>query len=115
MSEKHSESIPTQKLTGMQVVNSKGAIIGSVKDLAINPTNREVFLLIETKEGDHIEISLIDVSSIEDVILLAKSESEPPTPHMPTQTTAANIVCSTCGSSLPAHAKFCAKCGSHLK
>jgi sporulation protein YlmC with PRC-barrel domain len=115
LSEKHSESIPTQKLTGMQVVNSKGAIIGSVKDLAINPTNREVFLLIETKEGGNIEISLTDVSSIEDVILLAKSKSEPPTPPLSTQTTAATIACSTCGSSLPAHAKFCAKCGSHLK
>ena len=115
MSEKHSKSIPTQKLTGMQVVNSKGAIIGSVKDLAINPTNREVFLLIETKEGGNIEISLTDVSSIEDVILLAKSESESPTPPLPTQANAATIACSTCGSSLPAHAKFCAKCGSHLK
>jgi len=115
LSEKHSKSIPTQKLTGMQVVDSKGAIIGSVKDLAINPTNREVFLLIETKEGGNIEISLTDVSSIEDVILLAKSDSEPPTPPLPTQTTAATIACSTCGSSLPAHAKFCAKCGSHLK
>jgi sporulation protein YlmC with PRC-barrel domain len=99
----------------MQGVDSKGAIIGSVKDLAINPTNNEVFLLIETKEGSNIEISLTDVSSIEDVILLAKSESESPTPPLPTQTAISTITCSTCGSSLPAHAKFCAKCGSQLK
>lgn len=114
MSKKHSESIPTQKLTGMQVVDSRGAIIGSVKDLAINPTDREVFLLIETKEGDNLEISLTDVSSIEDVILLSKSESQPSTPPIPTQTTATTIACRSCGTSLPAHAKFCAKCGSHL-
>jgi sporulation protein YlmC with PRC-barrel domain len=99
----------------MQVVDSKGAIIGSVKDLAINPTNREVFLLIETKEGGSIEISLTDVSSIEDVILLARSGSESLTPPLPTQTTPTTIACSTCGSSLPSHAKFCAKCGSQLK
>ena len=99
----------------MQVVDSKGAIIGSVKDLAINPTNREVLLLIETKEGSNVEISLTDVSSIEDVILLAKSELKPPAPPLPTQTTAATIPCSTCGASLPTHAKFCAKCGSRLK
>ena len=99
----------------MQVVDSRGAIIGSVKDLAINTADREVFLLIETKEGNNQEISLDDVSSIEDVILLTKSESQPSTASIPTQTTAATIACGSCGSALPAHAKFCAKCGSHLK
>lgn len=99
----------------MQVVDSRGAIIGSVKDLAINTADREVFLLIETKEGNNQEISLDDVSSIEDVILLTKSESQPPTSPVPTQTTVKTIACGSCGSSLPAHAKFCAKCGSHLK
>jgi sporulation protein YlmC with PRC-barrel domain len=115
LSKKHSESIPTQKLTGMQVVDSRGAIIGSVKDLAINTNDKEVFLLIETKEGDNQEISLDDVSSIEDVILLTKSEAQPLTPPIPTQTTPTTIACGSCGSTLPAHAKFCAKCGSHLK
>jgi sporulation protein YlmC with PRC-barrel domain len=94
----------------MQVVDSKGAIIGSVKDLAINPANREVLLLIENKEGSSTEISFNEVSSIEDVILLAKYESK-----QPTQTPATTISCRTCGASLPIHAKFCAKCGSKLK
>ena len=115
MSERKSKSIPTQKLTGMQVVNSKGAIIGSVKDLAIVPTNKEILLLIETKDGASSEISLSDVSSIEDVILLSKTELKSQTPPSPTQTTATTIACNTCGASLPAHAKFCAKCGTHLK
>ncbi|WP_455279095.1 PRC-barrel domain-containing protein [[Eubacterium] cellulosolvens] len=115
MDGKHSKSIPTQKLIGMQVVDSKGAIIGSVKDLAINPTNREVLLLIENKEGSSAEISLNEVSSIEDVILLAKSESKELTQPTPTQAAATTIACSTCGASLPRHAKFCAKCGSKLK
>ncbi|WP_455369386.1 zinc-ribbon domain-containing protein [[Eubacterium] cellulosolvens] len=115
MSEKQSKSIPTQKLTGMQVVDSKGAIIGSVKDLAIVPTNREILLLIETKDGNTLEISLSDVSSIEDVILLAKSEKKSLTPPLPIQASVKTIACNTCGASLPAHAKFCAKCGSQLK
>ena len=115
MSEKYSKSIPTQKLTGMQVVDPKGAIIGSVKDLAIVPANKEIHLLIETKKGDISEISLSDISSIEDVILLAKSESKTVTPPITTRTSPATIACNTCGVSLPAHAKFCAKCGSKLK
>ena len=115
MSERNSNSIPTQKLTGMQVVNSKGAIIGSVKDLAIIPTNKEILLLIETKDGGSSEISLSDVNSIEDVILLSKTGVKSQTPPLTTQTSSATITCNTCGVSLPAHAKFCAKCGSHLK
>jgi sporulation protein YlmC with PRC-barrel domain len=115
LSEKNSKSIPTQKLTGMQVVDSKGAIIGSVKDLAIVPTSKDILLLIEKKDGDISEISLSDVNSIKDVILLAKTESKPITAPLPTHTGTTTITCNSCGASLPAHAKFCAKCGSHLK
>ena len=115
LSEKLRNYIPSQKFIGMQVVDSKGAIIGSVKDFAINITDKEVLLIVGTKVSGDIEVSLANVSSIEDVVLLAKPEDalvSSPTPSPPPPST---ITCKTCGTTLPSRAKFCAKCGSQVK
>jgi len=107
--------IPSQKFVGMQVVDSKGAIVGSVKDLAISIGDKEILLIVGTKTSGDIEVPWSDVGSIEDVILLSKPAeglSGPPAPSPPPPTT---IKCNSCGATLPAHAKFCAKCGSRMK
>jgi len=104
---------PSQKLIGMHVVDSKGAIIGNVRDLAVSIGGKEVLLIVGTKAGGEIEIHWEDVNSIEDVILLSRPGDmigEKPGPPLP-QT----ITCSSCGATLPAHAKFCAKCGSKVR
>jgi sporulation protein YlmC with PRC-barrel domain len=115
LSEKLRNYIPSQKFIGMQVVDSKGAIVGSVKDFAISITDKEVLLIVDTKVSGDIEVPLANVSSIEDVVLLAKPEdavvgSPPPSPLPPS-----TITCKTCGTTLPSRAKFCAKCGSQVK
>ncbi|MGQ9542711.1 MAG: PRC-barrel domain-containing protein [Candidatus Bathyarchaeia archaeon] len=112
MSEPH-KYMPSQKIIGMQIVDSKGAIIGNVKDLAVSIGSKEVFLIVGTKAGDEIEVPWRDVGSIEDVIPLSRPEGrvEEKTSPPPLQT----VTCNSCGATLPAHAKFCAKCGSRVK
>jgi len=98
----------------MQVVDSKGAIVGSVKDFAVSMTDKEVLLIVGTKVSGDIEVSLADISSVEDVVLLTKPVdalfgSPTPSPQPPS-----TITCKTCGTTLPSRAKFCAKCGSQV-
>ena len=108
--ERQRKHIPSQKFVGMQVVDSKGAIVGSVKDFSVNVSEKEILLVISTKSEGDIEVPLTNVSSIEDVVLLARpgeALTGQQAPSVPS-----TITCRSCGASLPAHAKFCAKCGS---
>ena len=114
MTESQRKQIASQKFIGMQVVDSKGAIVGTVRDFAVNIKDREILLLVETKAGSEVEVPLSNVSSIEDVILLTKSgetSAAPPASPPSPQT----ITCKSCGAMLPMHAKFCAKCGSQIR
>jgi sporulation protein YlmC with PRC-barrel domain len=116
LSESQRKRIPSQKLMGMQVVDTKGAIIGSVKDFSISISDKEILLTVGTKAGEDIEVPLSGVSSVEDVILLGRPREVGTAPTAPSPPPApATITCRSCGANLPAHAKFCAKCGSQVK
>jgi len=112
--ERQRKHIPSQKFIGMQVVDSKGAIVGSVKDFAVNVSDKEILLVVSTKSEGDIEVPLTNVSSIEDVILLARPGEALSGPQAPASVPS-TITCKSCGATLPAHAKFCAKCGSKVK
>jgi sporulation protein YlmC with PRC-barrel domain len=98
----------------MQVVDPKGAIVGSVKDFAVNVSDKEILLIISTKSKGDIEVPLNNVSSIEDVVLLGRQGEALVGQQVPT-TTPPTITCRSCGATLPAHAKFCAKCGTKTR
>lgn len=115
MSESQRKRITSQKFIGMQVVDPKGAIIGSVKDFSIGISDKEILLIVGTKAGEDIEVPLSNVTSVEDVVLLAKPKEGWGTPPTPSPPSPATIACKSCGATLPAHAKFCAKCGSQVK
>ncbi len=124
MSESKGTYVPTQRVVGMQVIDLKGTVIGNVKDVSVNLEKRDMALLVTTRARSELNISLDDVKSIEDVVLLGKVIEIPkaeaavlpaagpltvpvPSPGM--------IICPSCGTTVPAHAKFCPKCGSKLK
>ncbi len=111
--ERQRKHISSQKFVGMQVVDSKGAIVGSVKDFAVNVSEKEILLVVSTKSEGDIEVPLTNVSSIEDVVLLARPGEALAGQQAPSAPS--TITCKSCGASLPAHAKFCAKCGSKTK
>ena len=107
--------VPSQKFIGMQVVDSKGAIVGSIRDFTMNVADRVILLVVETKAGGEIEIPLSEVSSIEDVVLLGRTGQTTSTSRAATSAYPSTIACRSCGTTLPAHAKFCAKCGTQVK
>ncbi|MEM2942335.1 MAG: PRC-barrel domain-containing protein, partial [Candidatus Bathyarchaeia archaeon] len=67
--ERQRKHISSQKLIGMQVIDSKGAIVGNVKDFVVNPSDREILLVVSSKTEGDVEVPLTNVCSIEDVIL----------------------------------------------
>lgn len=107
--------VPSQKLIGMQVVDSKGAIVGSIRDFTMNTADMTILLVVETKAGGEIEIPLSEVSSIEDVVLLGRISQTTSTSRATAPDYPSTITCRSCGTTLPAHAKFCAKCGTQVK
>lgn len=104
---------PTQKIIGLQVIDSKGSVVGNVQDVAIDVRNQQIALVVATKAKGELEVSWTGIQSIEDVVLLNK---EVPLSEYEGQPSvkAETISCSNCGAQLPAHARFCAKCGSKV-
>ena len=109
--------IPREKLIGMQVVDTAGSIVGSVKDLAVTLGEGKISLIVTTSAGSETEISWKDVQAVKDIVLLSKSIEAPPITvsvlQQPSQLT--EVSCSRCGAKLPSTAKFCAKCGAKLR
>lgn len=124
MSESKGTYVAAQRVVGMQVIDLKGTVIGNVKDVSVNLEKRDMALLVTTRARSELNISLDDVKSIEDVVLLGKvieipkaeaavlPAAGPLTVPVPSPGT---IICPSCGTTVPAHAKFCPKCGSKLK
>ena len=117
MTQKKGEFVPAQKFIGMQVIDSKGSAVGTVKDLGVNIVEKKFNLIVTTRTRSEIQISWDDIQSVLDVVLLRKEievpkaaetvATPPPPPPM--------NICANCGTSVVAAAKFCPKCGNKLK
>ena len=122
-SNESSKLVPAQRFVGMQVIDNKGSMIGTVKDVAVDFQNMKLTFRVTTKAKSELDLSWEDVLSVEDVVLLKKgvdmAAAVPPQPPTPTASTApsvqAFVICSSCGTSAPGHAKFCPKCGNNLR
>jgi len=110
--------VPAQRFSGMQVIDSKGTLVGNVKDVSVNFQERNVAFLITTKNRAELDVPWEDVMSVEDVVLLKKivelPEGETAKSISP-PTVQAMLTCPSCGASAPGHAKFCPKCGHRLR
>jgi len=116
--------VPAQHFVGMQVIDTKGSLIGNVKDVSVDFQNKSLAFRVSTKARTELDMSWDDVLSVEDVVLL-KKELDLRAPAEPVQTVPgaapspptvrALVICPTCGASAPGHAKFCPKCGTSLK
>lgn len=117
-----------QALMGKQVVDTRGALIGKVSDVAFDFKKPEIVLRIRTRTDETVEVSSSDIQSVEDLILLKKeiklpktearvapSSIPPPPPETRTPEPVPTIICPNCGAKAPSRAKFCPKCGNKLK
>ncbi len=114
------KAIPAQKMTGMQVIDTKGALVGTVKDVGIDLNEQKLVLIVTTRTKAEIEVTWSDIQSIEDVVLLSKEIETPAIPMStsqvpPSSPAAAVTVCPTCKTTVPVHAKFCPKCGKPIR
>lgn len=113
----------TQHFVGMQVIDSKGTVVGNVKDVSVDFQSKALAFRVSTKSHSELDMSWDDVQSVEDVVLLKKevdltsipeTQTSPSTGELPV-TIQAVLICSNCGTSTPGHAKFCPKCGTALR
>ena len=91
-------------------------MVGNVKDVSVDFRNKSLAFRVTTKARSEIDVPWDDVLSVEDVVLLKKevdlavtAVAAPPPPMVQ-----AVVICSSCGTSAPGHAKFCPKCGAGL-
>jgi sporulation protein YlmC with PRC-barrel domain len=108
--------VPSQKYAGIQVIDSKGAVVGNVTDVSVDFRNKALAFHVTTKARTEIDIPWDDVLSVEDVVLLKKELeiAEPTAAPTPPPAVQAALICPNCGASAPSHAKFCPKCGASL-
>ena len=122
MAKEQAKFVPSQKFSGMQVIDSKGSLVGNVKDVSVDFQNKTLAFRVNTKARTEMDVGSDDVLSVEDVVLLkkevdlpAQTPQPPPPAAPPTPAVQAMIICPNCGTSAPAHAKFCPKCGASLR
>lgn len=122
MSKDARKFLPIQQFIGLQVIDTRGSLIGNVKDVSLDFGNKDISLKVATKSKGEIDFGWDDVQSVEDVVLLKKQVDVPPSSppddkHLSSteQPVQAVLICPSCGASSPARAKFCAKCGAGLK
>jgi sporulation protein YlmC with PRC-barrel domain len=120
MTEKKGVFVPTQKIVGMQVIDSKGSSVGTVKDIAVNVLEKKISLVVTTRARSDLDVPWEDITSIVDVVLLRKEVETPKAPEVtqipvPPPPPPGPNVCPNCGTSAIPTAKFCAKCGTKLK
>jgi sporulation protein YlmC with PRC-barrel domain/ribosomal protein L40E len=116
-----SKFIPIQQFIGLQVIDTRGSLIGNVKDISLDFENKEISLKVVTKNTGEMDFGWDDLQSVEDVVLLKKQVDLSSTPKQAHQTASgtqaaqAVVICPSCGGSSPARAKFCSRCGSELR
>lgn len=110
------DRVASQKIIGMQVIDTKGTLVGSVKDVGVDLASKQLVLYVTTKEKTDVEILSSAIQSMEDVILINSGETVPPAPPPPPSAAEppAKVVCPNCKATLPGRAKFCAACGSKI-
>jgi len=116
LSDKPSKFVPSQSFAGLQVIDTKGVVVGNVKDVSVDFRNKALAFRITTKGHAEMDVSWDDVLSVEDVVLLKKeldvtAATVPPSTLPSIQ---AAMICPKCGASAPGRAKFCPKCGAAL-
>jgi len=103
---------------GLQVIDTKGVLVGNVKDVSVDFRNRNLAFVVVTKNGSEIDVSWDDVLSLEDVVLLKKEITIPAGKAASTQpqpVVQELLICPSCGASTQGQAKFCPRCGHSLK
>lgn len=119
MPKENSKSLPVEQFMGLQVIDTKGSLVGTVKDILVNFTSREISIRVSTKSKGELDFGWDEVQSVEDVLLLKKevdvSSEETEDDAATARTVQTAVICPNCGASVPARAKFCSKCGSDLK
>jgi sporulation protein YlmC with PRC-barrel domain len=122
MPEHSTNYVPTQRFVGMQVIDTKGTLVGNVKDVSVDFENKSLAFRVSTKTHTDLDMDWDDVQSVQDVVLLKKEialsvpEPQPVSaPSVPAPTVQAVLICPNCGGTAPGHAKFCPKCGRTLK
>ena len=115
MSKKEGEFVPAQKFIGMQVIDSKGSSVGTVKDLGVNIVDKKFNLIVTTRARSEIQISWEDIQSVLDVVLLRKEIELPKTAEPGLPAPPPMNICPNCGTSVLPTGKFCPKCGTKLK
>ena len=115
------KSLPIQQFIGLQVIDTKGSLVGNVKDISLDFQNKQVSFRVATKNKGEMDFGWDDVQSVEDVVLLKKevdmssASKEAQLSSSTSQPVQTLMICPTCGAAAPARAKFCSKCGSDLK
>jgi len=122
LSEKKGKFVPGQRVVGMQVIDAKGRLVGNVRDIGIDVKQKEMALIVVAGDQSRHEVPWTEITSIEDVVLLSKEiemATPPPSPAPPVARSSTpavgHVVCPSCRATLPAQAKFCAKCGSRVQ
>ena len=66
------KSMPVQQFIGLQVIDTKASLVGTVKDISVDFANREISIQVSTKDKGEMDFGWDDVQSVEDVVLLKK-------------------------------------------
>ena len=111
-------TVPAERFSGMQVIDSKGMLVGNVKDVLVNFQDKDIAFLVTCKNMTELNVLWEDVASVEDVVLLKKEIQLPEEKDVQVVSipiVQAMLICPGCGTSAPGHAKFCPKCGHSLR
>jgi len=93
--EKSDKPLTREALVSMQVVDSKGKLVGKVKDIAFAVGKTGISLSVENEKGEIQHISWEDVQAASDFIILK------PTPQVTSQQQqSTQPLCPTCGQPL---------------
>jgi len=128
--------LPRDKILGKQVIDSRGMIVGNVKDLSFDFETKGIAITVNTSLNTEIFIVGANIAKVGDVILLNKDinliatppveEVKPaatPTVEAPQVPPSAPSVsapskpglCKMCGFQNDPNSRFCIKCGSKLQ
>jgi len=110
--DKNDKPLTRDALVSMQVIDSKGRLVGKVKDIAFAVGQTGIALSVETEDGETKHISWEDVAAAADFILLKPasasmnpiSEGQKTDVSLPVQAealkTSTQPLCPTCGKPL---------------
>ena len=118
MTEKKGEFVPAQQFKGMQVIDSKGSSVGTVRDIGVNVVEKRINLIVAARTGADLQVAWEDIQSVVDVVLLRKEIEVPKGPkvgQMPIPPSPPTVNCPNCGTAVIPTARFCPTCGRPLK